>query len=241
MKARTAGECAAAAEFSSLWTRPLMISFAHSDPQQEISTDSGSLAQVLREARYGCPAARGALCETFRPFVIRLARRMIPARLQAKVDPEDLAQDVLLDLHRSIGRFTGQEDAQIRGWLCRATTNRGRDLLRKFGPGTKRDVSRELLLTSWEDGDNLLLARPARRSECPYEQAVQAELRRAIRAAIEQLPQDQRRALELAFEEHCSYTEAARELGRSSEAVRKLCTRARKQLKRELRASACAD
>jgi RNA polymerase sigma factor (sigma-70 family) len=167
-----------------------------------------------------------------RPFVLHRARRTIPSWLQAKFDPEDLAQEVLLEFYRGIVSLAGHEERQIRGWLGRATVNRGRDLLRRYGVGGKRDITRETSLLCPQQ----CLPHFVAGSEGPAQQVIFAELCEIIQAEISQLPDDQRRALELYLDGKHSYADVARSLGRSSEAARKLCGRARSQLQRQLRA-----
>lgn len=214
-----------------------MISFATWDSynEGEPAPDAPSVPELVGAARRGCPIARGLLCERVRPFVLRRAKRMIPARLQAKVDPEDLAQDVLLEFCRGIDSLVGEEEAQIRGWLGRATINRGRDLLRRFGRGSKRDVNREKKMLALPHVP-LLSTNAARHADCPVQQAILSELWQIVRAAIVRLPEERRRAIELYLNGGQRYADVARSLGKTSEAARKLCGRARHQLQGELRA-----
>jgi RNA polymerase sigma-70 factor (ECF subfamily) len=52
----------------------------------------------LRRARRGDGDARGRLLETYRRYLALLARLQISSRLQGKIDPADVVQDVMLPI-----------------------------------------------------------------------------------------------------------------------------------------------
>lgn len=89
--------------------------------------------QLLLKALDGEEEAHGALLERLRPrLVLWAATRMSPA-LKAKVEPDDVAQEVLLEVHKRLPAFEDRGQAAFFGWLFRIAENRIRDLVDHFG------------------------------------------------------------------------------------------------------------
>jgi len=53
-------------------------------------------------------------------------------RLQARIDPSDLAQQTLLKAHEKQDQFRGKTDAERAAWLRTILANQMADALRKF-------------------------------------------------------------------------------------------------------------
>ncbi len=128
---------------------------------------------------------------------------------------EDVVQDVFLALWKKAESFDATRGA-FPGWLARIARNRAlNENRRRRGEGTRTD---EAIL---EDVADDALA--------PDEAGWQAHRRGVLKAAIDALPEDQRRAVSLAFLDELPHAEVARALGTPLGTVK---TRIRISLKR---------
>ncbi|MCZ6597797.1 MAG: RNA polymerase subunit sigma-70, partial [Planctomycetota bacterium] len=65
----------------------------------------GETQRILRDALQGGEAAREDLLERLRPRIVLWVSTRLSPELRARVDPEDIAQEVLLGLHRGLDAF----------------------------------------------------------------------------------------------------------------------------------------
>jgi RNA polymerase sigma-70 factor (ECF subfamily) len=121
-----------------------------------------------------------------------LALRMCRSKALA----EDIVQEAFLSLWRS-GTGYDRGRGSVRSWVLSAVHNRAVDALRRAGAKTGRDVSDEGI---------------AERLRSPDATDVQVERRdqaRRVRGALDELPDDQRQVIELAYFGGLSHTQIA--------------------------------
>jgi RNA polymerase sigma-70 factor, ECF subfamily len=111
-----------------------------------------------------------------------LACRMCGRRAAA----EDIVQDAFLSLWRSGGGYDPRRGS-VRSWVLSVVHNRAIDAMRRVGSKTGRDVPDEGI------GDRLPAAE---RTETEVERR---DDMRQVRTALDELPPDQRRVIELAY------------------------------------------
>lgn len=99
---------------------------------------------------------------------------------------EDVAQEAFLALWRSGTRYD-RTRGSVRTWALGIVHNRAVDALRRSGAQDRRRVS--------DEGIEETLEAPERTEA----QAIEHSTSREIRAALEELPDDQRRVIELAY------------------------------------------
>lgn len=146
------------------------------------------------------------------PFVLRATQRMISDRGTA----EDLAQEVMVKAWGQVGRFDPAR-ARFSTWLYKIAVNHCLDHRRKNLPDQMP-----------EDFD---MADPAAR----IDEVMETEERdRAIALALDELPQQQKAAMTLVYDEGLSGAETARVMGVPAKTVERLLARAREQLRRRL-------
>src|SRR5437762_14300130 len=80
---------------------------------------AAELELLLAEAKGGADGALGRLLEHYSQYLTQLARMQIGKRLQGKVDPSDLVQEVFLSVHRQFPQFRGTTEAEFVTWLRR--------------------------------------------------------------------------------------------------------------------------
>jgi RNA polymerase sigma-70 factor (ECF subfamily) len=172
-----------------------------------------------------------------REYLRLLARLQLDSRLHGKVDPSDLVQQTLLSAYENRNQYRGATEAEFLAWLRQILANHLAGTLRRFGAGL-RDVRRERSLeASLEESAARLEAWLAAEQSSPSQRAMRHELHLRLASALEQLPVDQRRAVELHHLKGCTVAEVAEEIGRSKMAVVGLLFRGLKKLRQLLEES----
>lgn len=183
-----------------------------------VAQESGILALSLFAVGPGKPDDDGL---EWADVVARYADAVYTMAFRLTGDDEearDLAQDVLLRLHRSLSRY---REGNFEGWLYRTTLNVFRDRLRK----RKRLREEELP----PDPTPLMGA------DEPVEEGVlSAELSDVVQAAIVRLPPEYREAVVLRDLQGRSYDEIAGILDVPTGTVRSRIHRGREQLRQIL-------
>ena len=154
-----------------------------------------------------------------------LARLHLDRRIQRKVDPSDLVQETLLKAHQAIGDFRGAGEGQLAAWLRKILANQMADVVRQFGRG-KRNVALEQSLQAAVDESSARIdAWLATEQSSPSDQAMREERLLRLAEAMSQLPEDQRRAVELHHLIGSPLAETAEAMDRTQPAVAGLIRR----------------
>jgi RNA polymerase sigma-70 factor, ECF subfamily len=161
----------------------------------------------------------------YREYLHLLARLQLDVRFQGKLDPSDLVQETLLKAHQARDQFHGQSDAEMAAWLRAILTNTLSDALRRLQAGGRNVKHERSLQLALEASSSRLEAWLAAVQSSPDEQAVRQEQLLELAQGLAQLPEDQRRAVELRYLKGCSVSEVASQMDRSKEAVAKLLMR----------------
>jgi RNA polymerase sigma-70 factor (ECF subfamily) len=177
--------------------------------------DPGQTQTLIRDALGGTDEEVGALLEHLRPrLVLWIATRMSKG-LRAKVEPEDLAQDTLLAVHKALANFQGSSQRQFLAWFFRIAENRIRDQVSHF-QAEKRQV---------------LPPAHSFTQSSPSTSATRTEQVTRVLAAMEGLSPEHRDVIRLRRLEERGTKEIAELMERSENAVRILYCRALKQLR----------
>jgi RNA polymerase sigma-70 factor (ECF subfamily) len=174
-------------------------------------------AQLLAAAMEGETDARGALLERLRPRIVLWAATRMSPKLRAKVEPDDVAQEVLLAVHKGLDAFEVRDHASFLAWLFRVAENRIRDLVDHFN-AKKRQLPEPHSFTQTS----------------PSSAAVRHERVERMRLALDDLPQDYREVIRLRRIQELECREVAAIMNRSENAVRVLYCRALKALGKRL-------
>jgi RNA polymerase sigma-70 factor, ECF subfamily len=174
---------------------------------------------LIAAHRDGDPEAFGVLFGRHRD-------RLWAVALRTTGNPEDAAdalQEAMISAFRRADSFRG--DALVTTWLHRVVVNACLDRLRRNKVRATRPLPDDLeehagrgaLLSAGHDGD-------------PEAQAVLADRRRAVLAALDQLPAEQKAAVVLVDLEGYPVDEAARMLDCPPGTVKSRCSRGRSKL-----------
>jgi RNA polymerase sigma-70 factor (ECF subfamily) len=173
--------------------------------------------------------------ERFRDYLLLLARASLGGREAALLAPSDMVQQALLEAVRKRELFRGQSDAELAGWLRQILACTITDALRARGRA-KRDVARERSLeAAIEESSARVEAWLAAEQSAPIERAGREEDLLRLTQALAQLPEDQRRAVELKHLHGQSVADIAEVMGRTETAVGGLLRRGMTHLRELLR------
>jgi RNA polymerase sigma-70 factor, ECF subfamily len=148
-----------------------------------------------------------------RPMLLDLARKLC----RAHIDPDDLVQDVLETTLQHLAELP--DDANLAAWMTRVLRNRFVDRCRRLKTrGTQTPI------------EDVPVAAPPKDEEAWWQRLGADD----IRARLEQLPAEQRKAFELFAFEGASYQEIAERLGIPKATVGTRILRARARLRQLL-------
>ncbi len=187
-------------------------------------------SEIVRRAQAGDHDAFRILVERYQGRAYGLALRILRNEEQAK----DAVQDAFLKVYRSLDRFEGR--AGFYTWLYRIVMNQCLDHKRRDKSDREvewNDESAAGLLDASESA-----ASPAGRDadrEAPDVAIERSEIRQAVARAINALPEDARRTIQLREIDGLSYKEIAEAMGIPKGTVMSRLHYARQRLRELLR------
>jgi RNA polymerase sigma-70 factor (ECF subfamily) len=185
-----------------------------------VSQDELDLIERLKR---GEESAFRSLVEQYQDLVYNTALGIV----QNESDAEDVAQEVFIQVFRSIGTF--KSEAKLSTWIYRITTTRALDLLR----ARKSKKRFGLLKRLWETEEESPVENISDFNH-PGVSLERKEEAAQLMHAITQLPENQKVAFVLHKLEGLSYLEIAEVMGNTLPAVESLMHRARLNLRKIL-------
>jgi RNA polymerase sigma-70 factor (ECF subfamily) len=146
--------------------------------------------------------------------------------LRNREDAEDVAQEVFVEIYRSLDRYRG--DAALSTWIYRIAMNRCMDHLRM----KSRKKRNFMLFRQWGNDELEKLNHPTH--EHPHYLLEADEREQIMMNAIQQLPERQRIAFTLSKMEGLKQEEVASIMNCTISSVESLLVRAKKTLKEQL-------
>ena len=216
----------------------MTVSLALIPPEAETALpDDQALVDALQR---GDEAAFVTLVETYQALLIRLAMPYVAHRAMA----EDVVQETWLGVLRGLDRFEAR--SSLKTWICRILVNRARTRAQRDG----RLVPFSSFSAPTDDGDEPVVD-PSRFydagqyqghwtsmvkswDDLPEESLLSDETRERVRAAIEQLPANQRTVITLRDVEGWQAADVCAALEISEANQRVLLHRARSKVRQAL-------
>jgi len=179
-------------------------------------------SELIQGLKKGEEPAFRFLVENYQDRVYNTAIGIV----QNAEDAEDVAQEVFIQVFRSIHSF--KEESKLSTWLYRITTTRSLDLLRSRKSKKRSGMIQRLF------GDNNELTTEIPDFHHPGIALDQKESAASLFKAIKQLPENQRLAFTLHKVEHLSYQEVSEVMQTSVPAIESLMHRAKQNLRKIL-------
>ncbi len=161
-------------------------------------TDEELIARVLA----GDEASYGTLVTRYRDYVYTIAVRIVGS----DEDAEDVAQEAFVRAYRALPRFRG--DSKFSSWLYRIATNRALTHLKK-----RRRRADTVDIESGSHVEAVVIDDGRGEVASPELLVRNEEFRRAVRAAVLELPEQYRVVVTLFYLEERSYKEVVATLG----------------------------
>ncbi len=187
---------------------------------EQVQIDDQQLVTALQK---GTPGAFKELVERYQDRVINTCYRFLFNR----EDAQDLAQEVFIEVHRSIANFRGQ--SKISTWLYRIAVTRSIDFIRK-SKRKKRFAPLKSIFAMEEEGKEI----SDDPSDNPEQNLEQSERMKVLQDAIAALPENQNIAFTLSKCDGMSNKNIAEIMSCSLPSVESLMHRAKKNLRKKL-------
>jgi RNA polymerase sigma-70 factor, ECF subfamily len=169
--------------------------------------------------------------ESFRNYLLLLARTRLDGRLRNKLDPADLVQQTLTRALERREQFRGGSDEQRAAWLRTLLAHAMVDALRKHA---RPDGAERSLDAALEQSSARLEAFLVADQTSPSGRVEKQERLVRLADALEALPEEQRRAIELKHLQGLPLIDVARQMNRSVPAVAGLLHRGMRALRSDL-------
>jgi len=183
-------------------------------------TADPQLAELAKRARDGNRPAFEQLIDRYQKDI----HRMIYYRILARMDTEDLTQDVFVRAYRNISRL--REPERFRSWLFAIAVNRVNDYLRK-----KR--VRSIFKSSDEGLDVQPVTTDIENQPEALEQVLKADFWRQIERIAQKLSKMEREVFMLRFMDNLNINEIAQIVKKSESTVKTHLYRALAKFKKE--------
>lgn len=180
--------------------------------------------EIINQLRQGNEAAFRMLVEHYQKMVVNTCFGMVHNR----EDAEDIAQDVFVEVYRSIQNF--RADAKLSTWLYRIAVNRSLNYIRD----NKKHRWFQSFENEVETKNRQLLQIESSEADQPAFELENKQRATILHEAIRTLPENQKVAFTLSKYEELSYQEIAEVMELSVSSVESLLFRAKKNLQKKL-------
>ncbi|MDX1947814.1 MAG: sigma-70 family RNA polymerase sigma factor [Pirellulaceae bacterium] len=190
--------------------------------------------ELLAGAKGGNADAVNRLMERHRDSLRRMVQLRLDQKIQRRIDVSDVVQDVLVEANRRLQDYLANPVLGFHLWLRQIAKDRIIDAHRRHRASAKRSVDKERPLAVPAAGDHStmeLAAQLADRELTPAAAATQAEMAKAVEAAIAKLPDQDCEIIIMRHYEQLSNQEIAQALSLSEPAASMRYLRAIRRLK----------
>ena len=183
------------------------------------------MSALIVKARAGCKTSFGQLVEKVHPTLHRIARKILFGEVQRIVGASDVVNDALLNAFQQIDGFNGKTVGEFQTWLERIAQNQAHTANQHW-TRLKRDTRLDRPIVS-PAGNAAELAAPKPKS------SHSSSIHR-LHLALERLPENQRRALQMQLLDGATIAEISQNLQCTKAAVGGLLKRAKATVREHL-------
>jgi len=178
-------------------------------------------------AKGGDDSALEQLCRVYGERVRRIIRLRMGREIRPKLDSMDLVQDALLSALGGLEDFTYKNEGDFLRWLSRITQNTLRDNIDRLYTD-KRDIRKEVQLENYEPTTGSGFAGTPGPIEATTPSVIMSKKEDLdkLEKAIDELKPDYREVIVLSKIDGLSYREIGDRLGKSTDSVGHLLSRA---------------
>jgi len=186
---------------------------------------------LVVQAKEGDPSAINQLYSIYAERVRWMVRFRMSKELRSKLESMDLVQNTLIRSLNGLGNFNYKNEGDFVRWLSKIAENELRGNLKKLH-AEKRDVRKEVQLDNFGSAieSEYIGSHGPIQTTTPSVILSEKEDLGKLEKAIDQLKPEYREIIILTKIEELSYQEIGQRLGKSSDAVRMLATRAMAEL-----------
>jgi len=181
-------------------------------------------AEIIEKLKQEDESAFRELVDIYRQMVVNTCFGL----LHNTDDAEDVAQDVFIEVFRSVKNF--RADAEISTWLYRIAVNRSLNFI--------RDNKKRKWFQSFDDvvesKKEMLIPLHLQSTDDPESELEKSQRALILHEAIDSLPKNQRVAFTLNKYEDLAYREISEVMNLSLSSVESLIHRAKKNLQKKL-------
>src|SRR6516164_475560 len=199
-----------------------------------MGADSREDELLVKQAAAGDPGCWAELMQRYRSRLRRMVGFRMDSRLQGRVDPSDVVQDVCLEAWQCLGSYVSQPSTPFFVWLRSVAGHKLGDLHRHHLGARMRDARREVSLYQGSlpgATSAALAAQLLGHLTRPSEAAIRAERKAQLQAALNAMDPIDREVLALRHFEQLTVSEAAAVLGIKEKAAGMRYVRALRRLK----------
>jgi RNA polymerase sigma-70 factor (ECF subfamily) len=199
--------------------------------------DSRDHDDLVKQAAAGDAQSWAELMKRYRSRLRRMVSFRLDPRLQGRVDPSDVVQDVCLEAWQHLGSYASQPNTSFFIWLRAVAGHKLGDLHRQHLGARMRDARREVSLYQGSlpgATSAALAAKLLGHLTRPSEAAVRAERKVQLQTALNAMDPIDREVLALRHFEQLTVSEAAAVLGIKQKAAGMRYVRALRRLKQIL-------
>jgi RNA polymerase sigma factor (sigma-70 family) len=162
-----------------------------------------TLEQLVARAQRGDRDASEEIARRYMPRLRPIVHRRIGDHLRARVDTDDMVQTAIHQAVRDLDGLDYQGEKAFEGWLAKVALRKVQMAARHHQAG-KRDVRRDDVETRFGEKPGAATS--------PIRGAARNELTRDIKEAISQLPEIERRVVELHTYDGLTFGEVAEKM-----------------------------
>jgi len=200
--------------------------------------------ECLKRLKEGDPSALGELFSEHQQRLLHIIRVRMDRRLTARIDPEDVLQEVFLDASARVRHFVDEHSGSLFIWLRMITNQTMANLYRRHLDTQMRDARRDVSINTGKTHENP--TRPIAMQlighlTSPSKAAIRQESIEKLERAIDELKPMDREAIALRHFELLDNKEVAEVLGIQEKAASIRYIRAIRRLKEAIQPSDDAD